>query len=142
QFDQTQASPRSKKTQGHPVLFGTSVSCGTPVGHDFLIEKELSLDELMVKKPKDTFFIKASGDSMNPLISEGDILVVNKELKPKNGSIILAQVNEEFTVKRYFKTSKGIQLLSENPVFKDLFITEEVKFVFCGVITGITRLLN
>lgn len=79
---------------------------------------------------------------MNPLISEGDILVVNKELKPKNGSIILAQVNEEFTVKRYFKTSKGIQLLSENPVFKDLFITEEVKFVFCGVITGITRLLN
>lgn len=142
QFELNPVPQKAKKTQSHPILFGTSVSCGTPIGQDFLIEKELSLDELMIKKPKDTFFIKASGDSMNPLISDGDILVVNRELKPKNGSIILAQINEEFTVKRYFKTSKGIQLLPENSNFKDLLIAEDIKFIFCGVITGITRLLN
>lgn len=143
---QLELAPTSKKSNkknlSHPILFGTSVSCGTPVGQDFLIEKELSLDELMIKRPKDTFFIKASGDSMNPLIADGDILVINKEMSPKNGSVILAQVNEEFTVKRYFKNTKGIQLLPENPSFKELLITEDIKFIFCGVVTGITRLLN
>jgi DNA polymerase V len=131
--------PKAKKTPTKLLLYGTSVSCGTPVGHDFMIEKELSLDEMMVKKPSDTFFIKASGDSMSPAIWDGDILVINRSIKPKNGSIILAQVNEEFTVKRYFKTSKGIQLLPENPDFKEIHITEE-KFILCGVVTGTTRI--
>jgi DNA polymerase V len=139
QLEHIDIVPKPKRSSNRLTLFGTSVSCGTPVGHDFVIEKELSLDELMVKKPSETFFIKASGDSMSPAIWDGDILVIHRDVKPKNGSIILAQIDEEFTVKRYFKTSKGIQLLPENPDFKEIWVTEEMKFIFCGAVIGTTR---
>lgn len=140
QFDQINVSPKSKKVQHRLVLFGTAVSCGTPVGQDFMIENELSLDEYMIKKPSDTFYIKASGDSMSPAIWDQDLVIVNRTMKPKNGSIILTQINEEFTIKRYYKTSKGIQLLPENPNFKEISVTEETKFVICGVVIGVARL--
>lgn len=140
QLEQLDGMPKAKKGQNRLVLFGTSVSCGTPVGHDFIIDKELSLDEFMIKKPSETFFIKASGDSMSPAIWDQDVLVINRDLKPKNGSIVLVQVEEEFTVKRYFKTPKGIQLIPENPSYKEITITEDIKFIICGVVVGITRL--
>jgi DNA polymerase V len=128
-----------KKTFLKPPFYGTSVSCGQPLGGDYFIEKELSLDEFMIKHPSETFFVKASGDSMQPVIWDGDLLIISQHKKPQNGSIVLAQVENEFTVKRYYKTTKGIRLVPENSHFKEVLLAEEGSFWICGVIVGTTR---
>jgi DNA polymerase V len=134
-------SKLSKKSIAKPLLYGTSISCGQPLGTpDNIVEKELSLDEFMIKNPKETFFIKASGESMLPAIWDGDLLVISRSQKPQNGSIILAQINNEFTIKRFFKTSKGIRLVPENPDFNEVLVHDKENFLLCGVIIGITRL--
>jgi|SRR5690554_1121940 len=134
--------PTKKSTESNSlILFGTSVSCGTPIGESFVPEKELSLDQLMIKKPSETFFLKASGDSMYPAIWDEDILIITKDEVPKNGSIILAQINDEFTIKRYFKTSKGVRLVPDNASFKEITVSENDKFIICGVVKGTTRFL-
>lgn len=125
-----------------PPFYGTSVSCGKPITENFEIEKELSLDEELIKNPADTFFVKASGDSMAPTIWDGDLLIVSMKKKPSNGDVILAQVEDEFTVKRFFKTSKGIKLVPDNSHYKEISISEVTQGLICGVVTGLTRTIN
>jgi DNA polymerase V len=132
-------SKRSLKAHLKPPFFGTSVSCGKPLGGDYFIEKEFSLDEGLIKKPTETFFVKASGDSMLPTIWDGDILIIDKSQKPKNGLIVLAQINNEFTIKRFFKTSKGIRLTADNSSFGELLVNEDNDLWICGVVTGVGR---
>ena len=85
----------TKQTNIEMPLFGTAVSCGKPVGNDYHVEKVLSLESLAIKSPKETFFVRALGESMMPTIRDGDYLIVDKGLQPKNGQIILAQIEED-----------------------------------------------
>jgi DNA polymerase V len=143
QLAQGDASQRNlKKTILKPPFYGTSVSCGKPITEDYEIEKQLSLDEEFIRNPSETFFIKAGGDSMSPTIWDGDILIVALKRKPSNGDIVLAQVNDEFTVKRFFKTNKGIKLLPDNNHFTELTISENQTCVICGIVVGLARSLN
>ena len=136
-------SPKSpKRNVLRPPFYGTPVSCGKPINEHFEIEKELSLDEEMIKNPADTFFIKASGDSMAPTIWDGDLLIVSLKKKPLNGDIVVAQVEDEFTVKRFFKTNKGIKLVPDNSHYKEIAISEITQGLICGVVTGLTRSIN
>lgn len=139
---ETNEISKPKRDSNKLMFFGTSVSCGKPISEDFSIDKELSLEQLLIKRPADTFFIRASGDSMSPTIWDQDILIVSMDLKLKNGSIVLAQVNDDYTIKRYFKTSKGIKLIPDNQSFKEILVTPEMKFQVCGVITGTTRVFQ
>jgi DNA polymerase V len=132
-------SKSTKRNFLKPPFFGTSVSCGKPVNEHFEIEKELSLDEEFVKNPADTFFVKASGDSMAPTIWDGDILIVSMKKKPSNGDVVLAQIEDEFTVKRFFKTTKGIKLIPDNTHYKEITITELTQGLICGIVTGLSR---
>lgn len=132
-------SEQKNKEKFTPPFFGTAVSCGLPVGHDQIVEKEISLDEFAVKNPKKTIFIKASGESMTPTIWSGDLLVIELAEKAKNNELILAQVNNEFSVKRLFKTSNSIKLIPDNPNFKTININENDDFVICGIIKGVIR---
>lgn len=122
-------------------FYATSVSCGQPIGHDHEVEKVLSLDELLIKTPDKTFFIQASGDSMAPAIIDRDYLVVDSSSGPvKNGQVIIAQLNGEFTVKRYFEHDGAVTLKSDNPIYADILVTGEVAFYLCGLIVGVIRL--
>jgi DNA polymerase V len=128
-----------KRVQG-VSLFATSVSCGKAFGGEYSVDKVLSLDELLIKNPSETFFIKASGESMIPTIFDGDVLIVAKDQKPRNGSIILAQIDNEYTIKRFYKSAKEVRLLPDNPNFKEIVIGHESKFWFCGVVVGSARI--
>lgn len=132
--------PKSvRKNQSRPPLFGTSVSCGKPLLSDFEIDKELSLDDEYVRQPAETFFMKANGDSMAPTIWDGDTIIISVKKKPQNNHIVLAQVDNELTIKRYFKTNKGIKLIPDNSHFKEITITEGTEGLICGVVIGLAR---
>ena len=79
-----------------------SVVAGFPSPAEQYLEPPLDLNELLVKRPAATYFVRVDGDSMTGAgIRDKDLLVVDRSLSPANGDIIIASVDGEFTVKTY-----------------------------------------
>ena len=75
---------------------------GFPSPAEQYLEPPLDLNELLVKRPAATFFVRVEGDSViGAGIRDKDLLVVDRSLTPANGDIIIASVDGEFTVKTY-----------------------------------------
>jgi DNA polymerase V len=70
-----------------------------------------------------------------------DIAVVDRSLAPKNGSIVMALVDGEFTIKRYRVRSGKIWLQAENPKYEDILVTEGSAYEIWGVICHAVRML-
>lgn len=116
-------------------LFSSTVSAGFPSPADDFIEERLDLNRYLVDHPAATFFLRVSGDSMvNAGIYPDDILVVDNLVEPRHGNIVIAALNGEMTVKRLFKQSGRIALLSENSAYPPIFIHDEMAFSVWGVV--------
>ena len=98
-------------------MFVARVQAGFPSPGDDYIEKNLDLNELLIRNPSATFFVKVEGDSMvNAGINSGDTLVVDKALEAKDKSVVIAHINGELTVKRIW-LAKGKVFLSKLAFF-------------------------
>lgn len=117
-------------------FFLTPVSAGFPSPAEDYVEKKLDLNELLISHPAATFFVRVEGDSMiNANIHSGDILIVDRSLSAENGSIAIAVLNGEFTVKRV-KIEKGeLFLVAENPRFPPIKVSKEADFQIWGIVT-------
>lgn len=117
-------------------LFGSHVPCGFPSPADDYIEAALDLNALVITHPEATFYARVSGDSMiNAAIFDGDIVVIDRARKARQNSIVLARLNEEFTVKRLRKQGATLLLIPENPAYEPICITDEMDFQVWGVVT-------
>jgi DNA polymerase V len=129
-------------TTKYPILT-ECVKAGFPTPADDFIENKLSLDELLIKHPSSTFFLRVSGNSMiNAGIFSEDILIVDKSLEPTDGKIVIAALNGELTVKRIKKINGVLYLVAENSDFKPIKITEETEFLIWGVVISVIHKLN
>ncbi len=118
-----------------PVL-NSSVQGGFPSPADDYIEKRLDLNELVVRHPAATFYVKVEGESMRGAgIHTGDILVVDRSLTASTGKIVIAILDGEFTVKRLVLKGKKIILQPENPDYQPIEIQDEDDFQVWGVVT-------
>jgi DNA polymerase V len=104
----------------------------------------LDLHRLMVPRPAATFFMRMRGDSMRPLLREGDLLVVDRSLKPRTGGLVVAVVDEEHIVRRWERDPSseprdGAILRAENPKHPPLRTGEIPDFVLFGVVTWIVK---
>lgn len=121
-------------------LFADPVSAGFPSPADDYIERPLDLNDLLIKNPPATFFVKVKGDSMlGAHIAPGDILVVDRSLKPTHNRIIIASLAGEFTVKRLVIDDKQILLVAENPKYPPIRIQEGSDLLIFGVVTAVVR---
>lgn len=119
-------------------IYLESVSAGFPSPADDYTEKSLDLNDLLIKNPAATFFVRVSGDSMiNAGMSSGDILVVDRSLDAKNNSIVIAVVNGEMTVKKLSLKNGEVFLCPENPKYKPIKITSEMYFEVWGVVRSV-----
>ena len=117
-------------------LYASPVNAGFPSPATDYVEDKLDLNEHLVRHPAATFFVKASGDSMTGAgIFDGDILIVDRSLKPANSSIVIAVLNGDFTVKRLHMSKGKVTLLPENPKYKPVDIDEDSGFSVWGVVT-------
>ncbi len=125
----------------HPIpLYSESVKAGFPSPADDFIDKTIDLNELLIKHPAATFFVRVKGDSMiNAGIFSGDVLVVDKALDAKNGSIVIAVIDGDLTVKRLHKNAGQVQLVPENDNFPIINITSEMSFQIWGVVKTVIR---
>ena len=117
------------------------ISAGFPSPTDDYIENNLSLSELLIRNHLSTFLMKTSGDSMIDVgINDGDILVVDRSIEPKNRDIVIAILEGNLTVKRLlFKTNGSVVLKSENTAYKDIKIPESTDLEIWGVVTSAIR---
>ncbi|WP_045221538.1 LexA family protein [Desulfonatronum thioautotrophicum] len=120
--------------------------CRLPAGfpspaEDFL-EKRLDLNEYLVRNPPATFLVRVSGQSMKDAgIFDGDMLVVDKSLEPISGSVVVAIVHGEFTVKTLLLRHGKAYLVPANSDFKDIEITSEMDCEVWGVVNSVIRKL-
>jgi DNA polymerase V len=119
-----------------PVMLGVQAGFPSPAG-DYM-ETPIDLNSHIIEHPSATFFVRVEGDSMiGAHIPAGALLVVDRSLTAKNGSIVLAVINGEFTVKRLEKRLGKLRLLPENPKFHPIDITEEMQCEIWGVVRAI-----
>jgi len=122
-----------------PPLYRGELACGLfGISEDF-IENYLSLDEKFAKNREATFYIRASGDSMLPRIENGDILVVDRSLPVRSGSIVAIFFNGTALCKQLIHESNQKILRSLNPKFKDIIIGEDDELALFGVVVGLAR---
>lgn len=116
-------------------LFLSPVPAGWPSPAEDYVEHSLNLHAHLVSNPASTFFLRVSGDSMiGAGIFDGDLLVVDRALTACSGSIVIASVGGELTVKRYVVRGKRMFLVPENPDFSKIDVTELDDFLVWGVV--------
>lgn len=121
-------------------LFSHKVAAGFPSPADDYIEGRLSLDEHLIQNKDSTFFVRAKGNSMTDAgIFDGDLLVVDKSLTPTSGSIVIAIIDTELTVKRFIKRGGKVILKPENPKFKEIEFKDEQELLVWGVVTSTVK---
>lgn len=117
-------------------IFSAAVQAGFPSPAEDHIEKRLDLNELVVRHPTATFFVRVEGESMSDAnIHSGDILVVDRSLQPSHGKIVIAIIDGEFTVKRLRITAGGVFLMPENPKYPEIKIEPGTEFQIWGTVT-------
>lgn len=120
-------------------LYGAQVQAGFPSPADDHIEGKLDLNEHLIRRPAATFFVRASGPSMQGAgIFDEDLLVIDRSISAKDGDIVIAAVHGELTVKRLLKAAGAWQLTAENPDFPPLPIIGDTCEVW-GVVTHSIR---
>ena len=124
------------------LFFQAGVSAGFPSPAADYEEDKLDLNRHLIKNPAATFFVKANGDSMiGAGIHNGDLLVVDRSIEPKDRSVVIAVVSGEFTVKRLRISRKKIVLESENRNYPAKEINQETEFEVWGVVTNVVHAL-
>ena len=117
---------------------GSARSCaGFPSPAEQYLEPPLDLNELLIKRPAATYFVRVEGDSMiGAGIHEGDLLVVDRSLRPANGDVIIASVDGDFTVKTYRKDKDGIHLEPANNAYPVITIKSGQQLDYFGKVTA------
>ena len=118
--------------------FAEAIHAGFPSPAADHSGERINLVHEMTPNPETTFYAHIEGDSMRDAgIYDGDIVVVDRSLEPKNGDIIVAYIDGEYTVKEFRKDPQGTSawLIPHNPDFEPIQVTEQSNFNVWGVVT-------
>lgn len=122
-----------------PVL--SYVKAGIPMT---AIENIIDYEEISQEQARtgEFFGLQIKGDSMEPRITEGDVVIVRKQETVENGEIAVVLINgDDATVKKFYKTDAGIKLVSTNPTYDPFFFTpDEVNSLPVSVIGKVVEL--
>lgn len=117
-------------------FFSMRVQAGFPSPADDSMMAKLDLNQHLIKNPNATFFMRAGSDSMiSAGIKENDLLLIDRSIKLKNNSIVIAVVDGEFMVRRLKIMDKNIYLMSENEKFTPVRLDKD--FHIWGVVTSV-----
>lgn len=122
------------------ALFAAPASAGFPVPADDFVDRSLDLNELVVKHPSATFFVRVQGNSMEGAgIFSGDVLVVDRSIVPADGAIVVAAVYGELTVKRLRKKGARHLLVPANEAYEPIAVSDNEDCFIWGTVVGSVR---
>ena len=113
------------------------VGAGFPSPATDYVEDDIDLNACLIRNAPSTFLIRVQGKSMNSVgIHDGDLLVVDRSLNPKNFSTVIANVNEELVVKTFIKENGQSFLTSGSKKNEDkINLAENSEIFVWGVVT-------
>lgn len=124
--------------QGFALPLVGEIQAGFPSPAEEELRDLISLDEYLITRPESSFILKVSGDSMTGEgIKPGDLVIVEKGREPKDGDVVIAQVDGEWTMKFFRKKGKQIVLEAANPKYDPIKPREELRIA--GVISAVIR---
>jgi DNA polymerase V len=101
---------------------------------------KISLDTILIKNKDATFYAKASGNSMTGAgIDDGDILVIDRSLEPRNNKIAVCFIDGDFTVKRIKIEKECVYLIPENKDYEPIKVTEDNQLLIWGIVTHVVK---
>ncbi|SDM84025.1 LexA family protein [Pedobacter antarcticus] len=116
------------------------IACGFPSPATDSLEVRLSITDFFTSNPTATFFGRAVGTSLEGIgISDGDILVIDRSLRPMSNDIIVMTYDGGFTAKKVFQNGKQVFLISENPNYPPLEVTDPDNLVVWGVVSKVIK---
>ncbi|HDZ8829510.1 TPA: translesion error-prone DNA polymerase V autoproteolytic subunit [Aeromonas dhakensis] len=122
-------------------LFLSPAACGFPSPAQDYVEQTIDLNQLCIAHPAATYFVRAAGDSMvDHGIRDGDLLIVDRSRKARHGSVVVAAVDGEFTVKE-LQLEPSIALLPGNRAYQPIYFSEGQELEIFGVVTGVVHLM-
>jgi len=122
---------------GHVRLLGL-VQAGFPSPAEEELLDTMSLDEFLIRRPEATFLLKVTGDSMLEAgIHPGDMVLVERGTAPKPGDIVVAQVDDEWTLKYYQKDRQGVRLEPANAKYE--VIRPKRSLTVGGIVRAVVR---
>ena len=115
------------------------VAAGKPIENRKFGER-IEVPRMMLKGPGAFFALQVAGESMiGEGILDGDYVIIKEQSSANNGEIIVAEVDDEATIKRFYKKRSHIELHSANPNFKPIMIAENIAFRIAGIFCGLIR---
>jgi repressor LexA len=120
------------------ILLAGAVAAGYPSPAEEELRDIISIDEYLITRPESSFLVKVSGGSMTGAgIMDGDMVIVEKGREPKNGDIVLAEVDGEWTMKYFVRKGKDIILEAANRKYPTIRPKNELRLG--GIITAVIR---
>lgn len=118
------------------LISPVAVAAGFPSPAQDYFDGRIDLNAHLIKDITSTYVVRVTGSSMEGAgISDGDELIVNRALEPKDGSVVVAVLDGELTVKRLRITPAGVILQAENPKYPDIRVAALSELTIWGVAT-------
>ena len=118
------------------LISPVAVAAGYPSPAQDYFDGRIDLNEHLIKDITSTYVVRVSGNSMEGAgISDGDELIVDRAMEPKDGSVVVAVLDGELTIKRLRFTPRGVLLQAENPNYPDIRVAALSDLVVWGVAT-------
>ncbi|NUP59413.1 MAG: translesion error-prone DNA polymerase V autoproteolytic subunit [Pseudarthrobacter sp.] len=118
------------------LISPVAVAAGFPSPAQDYFDGRIDLNAHLIKDITSTYVVRVTGSSMEGAgISDGDELIVNRALEPKDGSVVVAVLDGELTVKRLRITPAGVVLQAENPKYPDIRVAALSELTIWGVAT-------
>jgi repressor LexA len=125
----------------NPVKVLGVVEAGFPSPAEEELLDTISLDRWLINNPVSTFMLKVTGDSMIEAgIMPGDYVLVDRAITAKNGDVVIAQVDGQWTMKYLNKKGKEITLIPANSKYTPIKPKNELKIE--GVVKAVIRKLK
>ena len=128
-----QLYPLSQRTEQTLPLYACGVAAGFPSPSDDYIERQLDLNEYLIKHPNATFYARANGQSLTGRgIFDGDLLIVDRAISARHGDIVVAALDGELTCKILDLNRRCLESANRN--MSPIFIPENASLIIEGVV--------
>ena len=127
-------------TQLDVPVIESGISAGFPSPATDFLDATIDLNKTFIKHPATTFCGRVKGNSMKDAgIHDGDLMIIDKSLEPKNGAIAVCYIDGEFTVKKIKIEADCIWLVPANEKYKPIKVTKDNEFLIWGIVVHVIK---
>ena len=121
----------------------STVQAGFPSPAEDHASERVDLNKILIKHPLATYLMRVRGASMREAgIDDGDVVLVDRAVKPCHGHVVVAVVDGEFTVKRLWKRGANLKLQAANPTYPDILPRDGQTVEVWGVVTNAIKAMQ